>query len=296
MASEGSALAAAPKSKQERIRDNQRRSRARRQEYLAELERRLKECHITCREAELQRAAFADLQVENARLRDLLTFAGVSPEVVENYGRQSSIPSRPGYVAATTASHRQIKPKFPPANVPRHSHAMGMIKQEPHVARGGPTSTSSSTTLCTPVPALHPPHEAFPFQDGQYRTSFMAIPATDASNPAPMSIISPVSSFEWTFGSDSEAATASNEGSYCCDTFHVPPNGALVADIGTTVPCSATKTVIDQYHATPLEMEKIKTRLATAFGQTGFPEPGSRVENPKLWEVLHEMHTKQAQG
>lgn len=37
------------KTKQERIRDNQRRSRARRQEYLSDLEKRLSECQLTCK-------------------------------------------------------------------------------------------------------------------------------------------------------------------------------------------------------------------------------------------------------
>src|ERR1700761_3593159 len=85
-----SPASAAPKSKQERIRDNQRRSRARRQEYLADLERRLNECHVHCPDAYLQRSAFPDLQAENARLRDLLSYAGISPDVVEGFGREST--------------------------------------------------------------------------------------------------------------------------------------------------------------------------------------------------------------
>ena len=45
--------------------------------------------HITCREADIQHAAFANLQAENARLRALLNYAGVSPDVVKGFGYAS---------------------------------------------------------------------------------------------------------------------------------------------------------------------------------------------------------------
>ncbi|OQV08973.1 hypothetical protein CLAIMM_13165 isoform 1 [Cladophialophora immunda] len=89
--SEGSTKADAVISKQQRVRDNQRRSRARRREYLAELENQLQQCHIICREADLQRNAFAELQAENARLRDLLKNAGISPDDVESSDKETTL-------------------------------------------------------------------------------------------------------------------------------------------------------------------------------------------------------------
>jgi len=69
-----------------RIRDNQRRSRARRKEYLQELEARLRQCELQGIEAssEIQMAArrVAD---ENKKLRGLLAQHGVSEDNVENY-------------------------------------------------------------------------------------------------------------------------------------------------------------------------------------------------------------------
>ncbi|OBT71419.1 hypothetical protein VF21_09805 [Pseudogymnoascus sp. 05NY08] len=64
-----------------RIRDNQRRSRARRKEYLQELEGRLRQCELTGVEAssEIQGAARRVIE-ENRRLRLLLAQHGLSPD------------------------------------------------------------------------------------------------------------------------------------------------------------------------------------------------------------------------
>src|ERR1700744_4814614 len=149
-----SPASAAPKSKQERIRDNQRRSRARRQEYLADLERRLKECHVACREAELQRTAFADLQVENARLRDLLHYAGINSDFVDGFPRQNTS-IQGGHAAAVAVAHRQIRPKFQPTAPTRHSTTPTLMRElstpEPYC----PPSTVP-TPFCAPAPTMTP--------------------------------------------------------------------------------------------------------------------------------------------
>ena len=108
MSSEGSSTPEAVKSRQERIRDNQRRSRARRQKYVADLERRLEECHATSREADLQLAAFADLEAQNARLLELLTDMGASAELVDAY--RHGTPQHPAYMG--NAPFRRIKPRL----------------------------------------------------------------------------------------------------------------------------------------------------------------------------------------
>ncbi|KFY01389.1 hypothetical protein V490_00938 [Pseudogymnoascus sp. VKM F-3557] len=66
----------------ERIRNNQRRSRARRKEYLQEIEGQLRQCELTGIEAspEIQSAARKVLE-ENRRLRTLLVQHGVNPDV-----------------------------------------------------------------------------------------------------------------------------------------------------------------------------------------------------------------------
>src|ERR1700728_4383237 len=76
-----------------RIRDNQRRSRARRKEYLQELEARLRQCELQGIEAspEIQLAArrVAD---ENKKLRMLLNQNGVGDDNIEAYLQSTASP------------------------------------------------------------------------------------------------------------------------------------------------------------------------------------------------------------
>ena len=78
-----------------RIRDNQRRSRARRKEYLQELEARLRQCELQGIEAsaEIQLAArrVAD---ENRKLRILLGQHGVGDDIVETFLQSTASPDR----------------------------------------------------------------------------------------------------------------------------------------------------------------------------------------------------------
>jgi len=69
-----------------RIRDNQRRSRARRKEYLQELEARVRQCELHGIEAsaELQMAA-RKVADENRKLRGLLSLHGIADDAVEAY-------------------------------------------------------------------------------------------------------------------------------------------------------------------------------------------------------------------
>ena len=273
------------KSKQERIRDNQRRSRARRQEYLADLEGRLKECHVACREAELQRAAFAELQAENARLRNLLNNTGVTPDVVEGFGHQH-LSSQSGQ--ATNVVLRQIKPKFQTPIIAENPDAL--IIQGPNSGSCCSPTTSFSST-CAPTPAF--PMHTRTVYSGQHPTPFMSASAVDAMGFPVTTDVPIVPSYEWMHGFDEKAST---DLSFCCDTFLVPPTGPLLADNGNTVQCSVAKTMIDQYHPTPAEMEEIKVRLATAFSPPSLPEPGCRVDIQPLWQILREMNSTGVNG
>lgn len=73
-----------------RIRDNQRRSRARRKEYLQELEARLRQCELQGIEAsaEIQQAA-RKVADENKKLRSLLAQHGVADDNIETYLQSS---------------------------------------------------------------------------------------------------------------------------------------------------------------------------------------------------------------
>ncbi|KAK4935778.1 hypothetical protein LTR10_023228 [Elasticomyces elasticus] len=263
MATEDSSTPPSAKSKQERIRDNQRRSRARRQEYLAELERRLKECHAICREADLQRVAFADLQAENARLRDLLNFAGISPELVESYGRQYIQHHQNGLAAA---SLRQIKPKWHAADVFPTPAPNNLPKQQPGNTRH---CLSSVTPLaaCTPQPTTF--DNTFQNYDDSYRFSILPGQSSLGTPLSQMNISSP--SYDWLFGSEAGSSNASTDGGLVCDTFNIPSSGHLVPDD---------------------DMEEIKARLSTGFARPTFPETGCRVSSQVLFQVLNDLNAR----
>lgn len=284
MATEDHSTPPAPKSKQERIRDNQRRSRARRQEYLAELERRLKECHAICREADLQRVAFADLQAENTRLRDLLNFAGISPELVESYGRQYGQHHQNDLAAA---SLRQIKPKWHAADIFRTAVPGSVPKQQPSGNRNYPSSVTPSAS-CTPQPT--PFNDPFQIFDDSYRYPFLPGQTPLATPLSQINTSSP--SYDWLFGSDAASSNASTDGGFICDTFNVPSSGPLLPDDGNTVLCSVAKTMLDQYQPTPAEMEDIKARLSTGFARPTYPETGCRVSSQVLFQILNDMNVK----
>ncbi|KAH8809109.1 hypothetical protein F5884DRAFT_753610 [Xylogone sp. PMI_703] len=83
---------AAEKANLARIRDNQRRSRARRKEYLQELEARLRQCELEGIEAsaEIQVAA-RKVADENKKLRRLLAQNGIGEDMIESFLQQSSL-------------------------------------------------------------------------------------------------------------------------------------------------------------------------------------------------------------
>ncbi|KAF6831160.1 hypothetical protein CMUS01_07438 [Colletotrichum musicola] len=109
-----------------RIRDNQRRSRARKKEYLQNLENRLRECQLqgVTASAEVQQAA-RRVAEENQKLRQLLGNLGVSGDRVDQYlstGRldpsDRSAPQAPSMESdlrghAATALDRAMAPRRP---------------------------------------------------------------------------------------------------------------------------------------------------------------------------------------
>ncbi|PVH68966.1 hypothetical protein DL98DRAFT_189831 [Cadophora sp. DSE1049] len=72
-----------------RVRNNQRRSRARRREYVAELERKVHECNAqglpSCTPDVVPQDTIVRLEEENRKLRELLLLAGVEQALVDTH-------------------------------------------------------------------------------------------------------------------------------------------------------------------------------------------------------------------
>ncbi len=86
----------------------------------------------------------AQLQAENARLRDLLKYVGVGPDIVENFARQSMLRRMN---SAAAPAHRQIKPKIQPPAASTNSDSLGYNAS-------CCSANSSSVSVCAPTPAL----------------------------------------------------------------------------------------------------------------------------------------------
>ena len=155
------------RTKQERVRDNQRRSRARRQEYTTDLERRFRDNQTRCRDADLQKSAFLDLQKENSSLRYLLMMAGVSSDLIDTFvhqsnGRQSSEPSFSGRqlkpkLHVLSSSSSGSSPAWSDASEATHVQSSSISSIEPWnstISRAGTHSLHSESELCNAEAAL----------------------------------------------------------------------------------------------------------------------------------------------
>lgn len=140
---------AAPISKQERIRLNQQRSRARRQEYLQSLEKRVNECHNTHREAELRLESYQQLRKENQFLRALLNDSGWTTAQID-----SRVQNNLSGPSLERSSSRNLRPKIWADSAPSQTpHLTPLDNTDNHnVSRASypmpPTTESNIPTSC----------------------------------------------------------------------------------------------------------------------------------------------------
>lgn len=283
------------RSKQERIRDNQRRSRARRQEYLADLEKRLSECQITCRDADIQRAAFIELQIENTRLRELLSLAGVNDQFVEHYVSQA-VAQGTQFPQEANPALRQLKPKIAAMDPNRMlSNAAGpstsststsnAIFQQPSNPTGASVpSRRHSHNVMSSSPAIAVPDQTMVTPATPYHT-------VSPFGPTPSNMGSPAN-FDWLYQQSPILQERNPSEPYLCDAFGVPVQRSSRPPDDSTVLCSVAKQMIDQYHIPPHEMEQVKAKLSRGCFQPSFPGAGCSVDNQVLFQVLNELSTK----
>lgn len=264
------------KTKQERIRDNQRRSRARRQEYLADLERRLAECQITCREADIRKAALLELQIENTRLRELLGLAGVNDEFITNYVSQA-VSQATHAQQETNSTHRQIKPKFSALennamlvnNVPtgRAIHSMSL----------GSSSVSTPAVTYASNGIISPSHSSASYSASSIAQRDALLDATNNND------------MNWMYGNQAARPLQDANELFHCETFDIFARGVTRVADESTVLCSVAKQMIDQYHCTPNELNLIKTKLTPGICRPAYPGASCGVDNQTLFSILSEL-------
>jgi hypothetical protein len=272
-------------SKQARIRDNQRRSRARRQEHLQDLEKRLSECHLICREADLRLQALKDLQVENARLRQLLEVLGINENLVNTFVHQEAVAAEG---SSSTPTLRQLKPKIPLApNLAKPRLALN----DSVAGSRPPSSLAALSPATTAVPS---PPAAF-FSTWSTSLDASGIPSRDTHGTTSLSNFT----FQDPFTTQSflpqsqEGTTCGDEavanGSFCCMVFGNKATAPLQASLENTVLCSLAKELIDQYNINREDLEQVKSRLAAGFAPPARPGESCRVNNQVLFDVLNDI-------
>lgn len=262
------------KSKQERIRDNQRRSRARRQEYLADLERRLSECQMTCRDADIQKAAFLEIQIENARLRELLSLSGVNEDFIDNYVSQALAQSGQ-FPRETNCSLRQIKPKIE-----------GIASTRPHL--NGIQHTESRKSSMTPNASTSP----IDLSVGSSAASSYVTTGSYTSGIPTITDMPSSNSFDWLYQQPHGTMNHSDAGDLSCSPLQMTLRAdARVAD-DATVLCSVAKQMIAQYNIPPRELEQVQAKLAQGLCRPAYPGAGCSVDNQTLFNVLSELMTR----
>ena len=271
-------------SKQARIRENQRRSRARRQEHLQDLEKRLSECHVTCREAELRLNAFKELEVENARLRQLLVVLGVDGNLINTFVHQDPT-ATPGL--GNPSAMRQLRPKITLAsNLAKPGTTLkNAVITDGHPMSLATLSPATTSTSSQPTPFFSP-------WSSSLDVSGAAQQSTPGPSPNTFALHDPfrTRSFLPQFHEGTVyAGGVYTDESFSCMVFGNKATGPLQASSENTVPCSLAKEMIDQYNINGEDLEQIKTRLAAGFAPPARPGESCRVHNHVLFEVLTDV-------
>ncbi|KAI5805214.1 hypothetical protein EDC01DRAFT_642629 [Geopyxis carbonaria] len=201
-----------------RLRENQRRSRLRKKEYLASLEARFRDCQRTGIEAsvEIQNAAKRVVR-ENQKLRGLLRIRGVPDSEVELWLRSGDLASDAGELTAVDAVEKALRRRpcnAEPLDNP-DSKDMGRRKSTGMVneRRGGGSPCSiavrtscgeSNSTVCGPtriqpqhpqldpqqLPPQQPPHDQLsPLSSSASTASYSPMSPTHSAAPSSSSYV-----------------------------------------------------------------------------------------------------------
>lgn len=232
-----------------RVRENQRKSRARKQEYVRELEQRLTAWKDQVHHKDIEhRLALQKLEAENRHLKSLLFSLGVSPEIVHQYTQ-----------AAGQGTDIDRKVAIPAMQRPMETSSVSSY--------GGSGSGSSSTASHAPTDTTEEPvvAEQSPVTNGGWAPAapYSAEQQSQTSVPA--------------------------EPSLCCPTGKAQGvSFPTDDDVLNTTLCAIAEDLISQYNTRGLDMDGIRRRLYSGF-RYGQSTDGCRVQNHLLFQVLDEI-------
>ena len=246
-----------------RIRDNQRRSRARRKEYLQELEGKFRNCELLGVEASSEiQAAARRVAEENKLLRLLLQQRGVPESEIDDYigSRSTDSPQDPNRPTALDSMLSARKPC---------SGEKPGCTSSPH-----PSMSSASSVHSKPI-STSPPGTLGSSAHGQHRA--MAWPGMSM---APSN--QPYPNPDMLYGADDFARTDSEYRQAASENWSGPVNyeftEAINADADTSSCTFATNIITDM--RTDISPEQVKAELGCA------PNTDCKVDNSTLFSVM----------
>lgn len=234
-----------------RIRENQRKSRARKQEHVRELEQQLASSKEQTQQKDVEhRLAVQKLEAENRKLKRLLSFSGVPASAVEDYLRLAEDPAMSQKVAIPAL---------------RRSGSEGVGAGSPQCQR-----KSNCAGPCS--------------SDGQANGDVTQVdklkqPVSPAPEPKTVPQEPPV---------PRGSAESSRSQSVCgClpDDDSLPRN----EDVLNTTLCAIAEELISQYNTRGVDMAEIQRKLWDGFCKSGATGEGCRVQNHILFQVLDEI-------
>ncbi|KAJ5477029.1 hypothetical protein N7539_007173 [Penicillium diatomitis] len=251
-----------------RIRENQRKSRARKQEYVRELEQRLLSYKNDAQQKDIQhRLATQKLEAENRQLKALLGSLGISAESIQQYLQLAHRGMAFNQKVAIPAMQRPTEPRAPSPS--------GLSETDRRIDSKRTSVSNQQQQQPYPYPQaaesqLEPPsqQEQQSQQETQLRPLLLQKQPEGLSHPA-------------------EQQRKENNPSFCqCGPGDDLPAGE--GDLLNTTLCGMAEELINQYNTVGIDIDEIRKMLWAGF-KAGATGDGCRVENQVLFQVLDEI-------
>ncbi|KAI9373426.1 hypothetical protein BJX61DRAFT_382799 [Aspergillus egyptiacus] len=234
-----------------RVRENQRKSRARRQDHLRDLEEKVFGLQKELERKDIEhRLAIQKLEAENRRLREVLSSSGIPPDALEAHLRRVDNP---------VMTHKVAIPAL----------------QRPAPKTCSQSEQSQCARPCAPAPTS-PATEELPSRSPE-RTGTTTAERTPAG---------PVIEFQT--GKPDEPREPEIPSFCACPPGEGSESLPISERVLNTTFCAIAERLIDQYNSRGVDVSEIRQKLRQGFFRDT-SEEGCRVQNQILFQVLDEI-------
>ncbi|KAJ9198391.1 hypothetical protein DTO164E3_5224 [Paecilomyces variotii] len=299
-----------------RIRENQRKSRARKQEYIQELEHNLSVCKKQAHQQDINnRISIQKLEVENAKLRQLLSRLGVAPPSVDEYLRGEDNPIVAQKVAIPALRRPEVNLQAAPVESKSGCRTASQpppqptSQRPPNLHESITEAAKSLQSLASSMAAIEankkPACQQGPCQETQRREqeslrreqpqqkeSCCGQIQPEQSQPEQPRTEQPQNTPPAKSPTSEEACEcppAVEELCGCPPSEGVPESWPSHDTVLNTTLCSVAGELISQYNTRGVDLTEIRKKLWAGFRKGSSAEEGCRVQNQVLFEILNEI-------